>query len=96
MKKFIYKDLDGKSYEVGVKGTDNALSVIQKRIEINMPVETVEAEKLKKTIESIAVDVQRNITPDEANMMVNNIKDFLISEIDNAKKFYVSKKGKNE
>ena len=56
-----------------------------------MPRETIEADKLKKTIQSIAVDVQRNITPDEANMMVDNIKQFLISEIDGAEKFYVSR-----
>ena len=56
-----------------------------------MPKETIEADKLKKTIESIAVDVQRNITPEEANMMVDNIKQFLISEIDGAEKFYVSR-----
>lgn len=91
MRKFKYKGRDGELYEVGIRGYDSALPLIQKRLEYWMPKETIEADKLKKTIQSIAVDVQRSITPEEANMMVENIKNFLISEIDSAEKFYVGK-----
>lgn len=92
MKKFRYLDRDGKTYEVGIKGIDSALPFIQKRFERWMPVETVETEKLKKTVEGIAVDIQRPLQPAEAYKMVETIKGFILQEIDNAEKFYISRK----
>ena len=56
-----------------------------------MPKETVDADKLKKLIDGIAIDVQRNITPDEANTMVETIKTYIIQEIDRAEKYYLGK-----
>ena len=96
MRIYRYIDLDGEEKEHRELGDDCALSFIEKRLEYWMPKETIEADKLKKTVASIAVDVQRNITPDEANMMVDNIKQFLISEIDGAEKFYVSRENKKK
>ena len=95
MRTFKYVDLDGEEKEHRQLGENSALSFIEKRIEYWMPKETIEADKLKATVASIDVDVQRNITPEEANQMVKTIKDFIISEIDGAEKFYVSKERKN-
>ena len=96
MRSFKYTDFEGNKKILKQIGEDSALPYITRRIEYFMPKETVEVDKLKKTIESISVDVQRNITPQEANMMVDNIKNFIIGEIDGAEKFYVSREAKNK
>lgn len=89
MSKFRYIDRDGKEYEVGQRRIESGFPYIEKRIKYCMPKETVEVEKLKALVESIAVDVQRNITPDEANTMVSTIKNYILQELENAEKFYI-------
>lgn len=91
MKKFRYRDFQGNLWEQKDLKIDSALPYIGKRINNCAPKETVDADRLKKIIASIAVDCQRSITPDEANTMVESIKNFIIGEIDKAEKFYVNK-----
>ena len=94
MKAFRYIDHDGEEYEVGALREDSALPYIQKRLGEVVPKETVDAEKLKRLVAGIEIDVQRNITPDEANTMVNTIKTYIIQEIDKAEKYYLGKGAK--
>lgn len=61
-----------------------------------MPKETIDADKFKQMIASIDIDCQRNITPDEANTMVEAIKNYLIQEIDRAEKYYLGKGDKEQ
>ena len=91
MKKFRYTDFDGKTYERVIKCEFSALPYIQKRIEHSMPVETINSDKLRATVNSIAVDVQRNLTPAEVQQMLDAIKQFLLQEIDDAEKYYVNR-----
>lgn len=83
---------DGKEYEIWQPRIDTAFEFIRKRLERSVPVETIEAEKLKSIVAGLDVDVQRPITPTEANQMVSTIKEYIIGEIESAKKFYVSEK----
>lgn len=92
MVKFRYQELNGKTYEQKVLKEESAFPFIEKRIERAMPIETVEADAIKKTVSGIAIDCQRSITPEEAYGMVDTIKNFIISEIDNAEKFYIDRK----
>ena len=97
MRTFKYIDFaTGKEKILKQLGEDSALPYITRRIEYFMPRETIEADKIKATIASIAIDCQRDITPEEANKMVETIKEYLIQEIDGAEKFYVSKERKNK
>ena len=91
MKKLIFKDLDGDLCEADVNGIDTALPFIQKRIERNMPVETVDSEKLKKHIESMNINCTRALSAKEANVLVATIKRYVINEINKAEKFYVKR-----
>lgn len=87
MRTFRFIDVDGNKYELSQNRIDSALSYIQKRIEYYMPIDVIEAEKLKKTVEQIAIKCTENITPEEAMALVETIKRFVISEIDNAQHY---------
>ena len=93
METIRYTDLDGKTYEQKIAGEKSALPYIQKRFERLIPVETISTDDLRATIQSIAVDVQRNLTPAEVQQAVDAIKNFMLQEIDNAEKYYVDRKG---
>ena len=91
MKIVEFYDFQGHKWAISQPRIDNAMPLIQKRIKKTMPVETVDAEKMKSMVASIEIDCQRDITPAEANQMVNTIKEYIIHEIDVADKFYLSK-----
>lgn len=92
MKTFKYKDFrDGEWYEAKVSGINNALPLIQEKIERNMPVETIDADKLKKLIASMNVTCHKDLTKEEANKLVTTILGYIIGQIDKADKYYVDR-----
>lgn len=94
MKRIVYKDRDGDWYEAVANGIDNLLPLINEKIERNMPVETVDADKLKANIASININCSRGLTAKEANTLVFSMKQLVIQEINKAEKYYVSQKQK--
>lgn len=95
MKTFRYKDFrDGEWYEAKVSGINNALPIIQEKIERNMPVETVDADKLKKLVASLNITCHKDLTKEEANKLVTTILGYIIGQIDKAEKYYVDRSQK--
>ena len=94
MKRFVYKDRDGDWYEAVANGIDNLLPLINKKIERNMPVETVETDALKKRISSMNITFQCDITKEEAATLVKTLKAYFLQEIDKAEKYYVDRSSK--
>ena len=96
MKTIIFKDFDGHEWSVSQPRIDSAFPEIMKRLKEVVPVETVDAEKIKNMVASIEIDCQRDITPAEANKLVSTIKQYIIQEIDVAEKYYIGKKQRQE
>lgn len=96
MKRFIYKDHQGDWCEARVNKIDNAMPYIERLIERNMPVETVDADKLKKLIASLNVTCHKDLTKEEANKLVTTILGYIIGQIDKADKYYVDRSQKIE
>lgn len=95
MKVFRYKDFrDGDWYEARVNGIDSALHAINEKIARNMPLETVDADKLKANIASININCSRGLTAKEANTLVFSMKQLVIQEINKADKYYVDRSQK--
>ena len=90
MKIFRYKDHQGDWCEARVNKIDNAMPYIERRIERNMPVETVDAQKLKANIASLNINCSRALSAKEANLLVLSIKQLVLQEIDKAERYYVS------
>ena len=97
MKAIEHYDLKGNKIKTWQPRIDNALPIIEKRMQHAMPVETVDADKIRDLVSSIDIDVQRDISRAEAYQMLKMIKDFILQEIDKADKYYVKRGGgKNE
>lgn len=93
MSRFISRDLQGDLIEVSTPKQQSALPQIQKRIERAMPVETVSTDYIKGVVSRINFEFSRDLKADEAKTLVNAVKKLIIQEVDNAEKFYVSRKG---
>lgn len=93
MRSYLFQDMDGEWLEARCSQEDSALSHINKRLERVVPVETVDTDTLKKAILSFNVEFERNLTPQEATVLVNALKAHLLNEVTKMEKFYVSRKG---
>ncbi|MBR6507463.1 MAG: hypothetical protein IKT37_07690 [Clostridia bacterium] len=85
-KKYIFPLLDGRYLEVHQRKIQNALPYINERIEYYMPIETVDVEDVKKVINYIRVNVNRDCTSAEVNGLVVQIKDLLIDALEHMEK----------
>lgn len=94
MKTFKYKEANGDEFEARLNKIDNALPLIKKRLELVVPVETVEFDAVKRAVASFNVNFERAITPAEAQTLVNALKVHILKEVDKAEKYYLDQNKK--
>lgn len=94
MKTYRYKEISGEEFEARLNKVDNALPLINKRLESAVPVETVEYDAVKRAVASFNVNFERAITPAEAQTLVNALKLHILKEIDKGNKYYLDQSQK--
>jgi len=82
MKRYLFPLADGRFLEVKQNKIDNALPYIERRLEWFLPVECVEKDEIKKVINYIRVNVNRDCRKEEVNGLVAQIKQLLLDTLD--------------
>jgi len=82
MKRYLFPLADGRFLEVKQNKIDNALPYIERRLEWFLPVECVEKDEIKKVINYIRVNVNRDCRKEEVNGLVAQIKNLLLETLD--------------
>lgn len=79
--KTIYPLTGGQYMIVTERRESSALPFIKKRIEYQLPIETIDVDEILKVISYIRVNPNRDCTPEEVRMMVEQIKALLIDAV---------------
>ena len=85
-KKYLFPLIDGRYLEVEQRKIQNAMPLIEKRIQYYMPIETVDVEDVRDVIRYIRVNVNRPCSAEEVNGLVEQIKSLMLDALDHMDK----------